>query len=132
MYADYNFYRTEYGGTLIDDEALYRRFSFGADALIDKLTHCRLHNGWPVTHAVKMAACAVAEEFFKDSQSSELAAVQSGIKSENTDGHAVTYADAAATEAARERRLCDAAGVYLPPCDPIRYAGCYGRGGRSC
>ena len=86
MYADYNFYRTEYGGTLIEDEALYRRFSFGTDALIDRLTHCRLHNGWPVTHAVKMAACAVAEEFFKDSQSQELAAVQSGVKSENTDG----------------------------------------------
>ena len=114
------------------DEALYRRFSFGADALIDKLTYCRLHNGWPVTHSVKMAACAVAEEFFKDSQSQELAAVQSGVKSENTDGHAVTYADAAALEAARERRLCDAAGVYLPPCDPIRYAGCYKRGGRLC
>ena len=86
----------------------------------------------PVTDAVKMACCAVAEEISTQSaqqaRSGAAAAAVCGVKAESTDGYSVTYGGYAEMQAAQKVRLWDAAGLYLPPSDPLRYAGFYQRG----
>lgn len=126
MYADFEYYRLTFGGTLIE-ETDWNTFSRQADAYIDHLTFWRLHQGWIVVSAVKMAACAVAEELFTQSKQLSSAAILQGIKSENNDGYAVTFTDAASQRTENTMRLQQAADLYLPPSHPLRYAGFYRR-----
>ncbi len=129
MYADYRFYLDDFQGSAISPQdwpALARR----ADAFIDAITYQRLHDGWPVTDAVKNACCAVAEEIqAQQKYAAALSAAAAGIQSENNDGYSVTFGAYAESQAAYTAKLRDAADVYLPPSDPIRYAGFYRRGG---
>ena len=52
-------------------------------------------------------------------------AAAAGIKSENSDGYSVSYGAHTDMQAAMEAQMLEAAGVYLPPHSPIRYAGLY-------
>ena len=108
-------------------EADWRRISARADAFVDRLTYGRLHHGWEVTEAVKMACCAVAEALHAQqaAQAQGAKAAAAGIKSENSDGYSVSYGAHTDMQAAMEAQMLEAAGVYLPPHSPIRYAGLY-------
>ena len=92
MYADYAFYTGTYQGEDIP-EVDWRRISARADAFVDRLTYGRLHHGWDVTEAVKMACCAVAEALHAQqaAQAQGAKAAAAGIKSENSDGYSVSY-----------------------------------------
>lgn len=120
MYADYAFYVEIFGGELIrslDWPAVSRR----ADAYLDRLTYNRLRNNDAVTDAVRMAACAVAEVMHRHEVTQT--ANPAGIKAESVGGQSVTYEDAAAFQARYDAELLDAAELWLPRSDPLRYAG---------
>lgn len=123
MYADYAFYVETFGGELIqslDWPAVSRR----ADAHLDRLTYNRLRNDDAVTDAVRMAACAVAEVIQRQNQAQ--GANPAGAKSESVGGQSITYEDAATLSAQYDAALLDAADLWLPRTDPLRYAGVYG------
>ena len=49
-----------------------------------------------------------------------------GIKAESVGGQSVTYEDAAASSERYEAELLEAADLWIPRSDPLRYAGVYG------
>ena len=71
-----------------------------------------------------MASCAIAEVIERHRKQQE--ASPSGIKSESVGGQSVTYEDAAAFQARYDAELLDAADLWIPRSDPLRYAGVYG------
>ena len=89
MYADYDFYTNQYGGTDIPAEK-WPRLADRADAHMDALTFGRLKRGWPTTDAVRMACCAMAELLNGQRTGGALEAA-AGVKSEATDGYSVSY-----------------------------------------
>ncbi len=126
MYADYTYYQQSYRGEMIPAQE-WPKMAAQADAFVDAITFGRLHHGWTVTDSVKMACCAVAEEIFSQQQEKSAKASAAGIRSENTDGYSVGYADFSVIQQANRNRRLEAAEVFLPASDPIRYAGLYGR-----
>lgn len=126
MYADYTYYQQSYHGKMIPSEE-WTKMAAQADAFVDAITFDRLHRGWAVTDLIKMACCAVAEEIFSQQQEKSAKISAAGIRSENTDGYSVGYADYSIIQQANQNRRLEAAEVYLPASDPIRYAGLYGR-----
>lgn len=120
VYATYDDYVGLYQGTVLEptDWSPYVR---EASALVDQLTYGRLQRGAPVTDPVKMAVCGAAESLFQSDKAAET--VPSGIKSETVGSHSVTYEDANIITARRRAQAIDAINLYLPPWDPLRYAG---------
>ena len=100
------------------------RISRHADAYLDRLTYNRLRNGAVVTDTVRMAACAVAEVMHRHEETQTANPV--GIKAESVGGQSVTYEDAAASSERYEAELLEAADLWIPRSDPLRYAGVYG------
>lgn len=123
MYADYVFYVEAYGGENIPPLD-WPRISRHADAYLDRLTYNRMKNGAVVTDAVRMAACAVAEVMHRHEETQTANPV--GIKAESVGGQSVTYEDAAASSERYEAELLEAADLWIPRSDPLRYAGVYG------
>ena len=123
MYADYVFYVEAYGGEGIPPLD-WPRISRHADAYLDRLTYIRLRNGAVVTDTVRMAACAVAEVMHRHEETQTANPV--GIKAESVGGQSVTYEDAAASSERYEAELLEAADLWIPRSDPLRYAGVYG------
>lgn len=120
MYADYAFYVGSYGGELISSLD-WPHISCQTDAYLDRLTYNRLRHDSPVTDAVRMAACAVAEVMHRHEVTQT--ANPAGIKAESVGGQSVTYEDAAAFQARYDAELLDAADLWIPRSDPLRYAG---------
>ena len=123
MYADYVFYVEAYGGEGIPPLD-WPRISRHADAYLDRLTYNRLRNGAVVTDTVRMAACAVAEVMHRHEETQTANPV--GIKAESVGGQSVTYEDAAASSERYEAEVLEAADLWIPRSDPLRYAGVYG------
>lgn len=123
MYADYVFYVEAYGGEGIPPLD-WPRISRHADAYLDRLTYNRMKNGAVVTDAVRMAACAVAEVMRRHEETQT--ANPAGIKAESVGGQSVTYEDAVSSAARYDAEMMEAADLWLPRTDPLRYAGVYG------
>ena len=89
MYADYNFYVTEYMGSAIPDTA-YDGIARAADAYINYITHNRIRVDelpeW-VLERVKMAACAVAETCYKQVGDED----STTVSSESVGNHSKSY-----------------------------------------
>ena len=113
MYADFAFYKNEFKGIQIEDEAVFDSAEVKAEAFINTLTYGRISED-SIPRGVQMAACAVAE--IMDGGEAQLR----GISSENNDGYSVSYA-AGTEEAATYRRAYDTARFYLP--SELLYAG---------
>lgn len=112
MYADYAFYKSPFGGSLIlesDFPALERQ----AELHIDFITFNRLHQGYDVTDNVKMAVCAVAETIKKHEAAAQTAETTAALKSENVDGYNVSYSDYETTKASINFAKTSAAMPYL-------------------
>lgn len=125
LYADFAYYQGTYHGALISaaDWPLRER---EASAFIDRITFGRLRHGWEVTADVQNAVCTVAEKLqLLDTQTAAQAQAASaaGIASENTDGYSVSYKSPAEAQQARNAALLDAASLWLPADEPLRYAG---------
>ena len=90
MYADYNFYLTEYKGSLIPDAA-FAGLERAASAYIDYITHNRIPASnlpeW-VMGKVKMAVCAVAETCYKQMTDED----STTVSSESVGNHSKSYA----------------------------------------
>lgn len=119
IYADYSFYSEVYQGNLTSVQ--FAPAARDASAYIDQITFGRLKRGAPVTEAVKMATCAVAEAIAKNAGRQEQQAA--GVKSETVAGHSVTYEDASACLRRQKAEMADAANRWLLLSDPLRYAG---------
>ena len=86
-YADYDWYKTNYFGSVIPEEA-FPSFAMKASYLVDGLTAGNLQSLDTAPDCVKDAICAAAEKLYQFDQSPT-----KEIKSENNDGYSVTYAD---------------------------------------
>ena len=111
MYADYNFYITEYMGSTIPATA-YDGIARAADAFINYITHNRIKveelPEW-VLERVKMAACAVADTCYKqiDDESSP------AVSSESVGNHSKSYAVVHRSFDERQREKLIHAKTYL-------------------
>ena len=112
MYADYVFYRDTYHGSAVDEDA-FAALERQASLFIDRITFNWLHQGRPVTDAVKMAACAVVDALKEHEDARQEAVTAAGVKSENTDGYSVSYQNADDIRAAVESAMLEAARPYL-------------------
>lgn len=108
MYADFEYYKNNFFGRVIENEPLFNGLCAKAAAYIDKITYNRICE---VTADVKNAVCAVCEVFAQDYG-------RGGIKSESCDGYSVTYED----DKVFYGKLRAAAMLYLP--QNLTYAGC--------
>lgn len=95
-YADYDYYKNSYGGSLITED----KFSFTAaraSDIIDEATFSRLENSVPeeFSEKVRVCCCELAESIYSytvrtgDSESS--GGASSGIASEKIGQYSVTY-----------------------------------------
>ena len=110
MYADYNFYTTEYKGSLIPETA-YAEQAREATAYIDCLTHNRIVLAdlpAAVQSKVKMAACAVAEICYK-----QMTDESPTVSSESVGNHSKSYAVVNKGFAERQHEKLSKAKMYL-------------------
>jgi hypothetical protein len=111
MYADYNFYKTEYMGSAIPETA-YGAISRAADAYLNYITHNRIKVDelpeW-VVNRVKMAACAIAETCYKQEGDED----STKVASESVGNHSKSYAVVRVDYRQREREKLSHAKEYL-------------------
>lgn len=115
-YADY---QTVYKGKL--SEADYGSVSDEACAYIDKITYQRLEGDIP--DYVKKAVCAVADIIFSRNELLKDSKFQSRVKSFNNDGYSETYDSYSTVQRSFKKEIYDAATIYIPLSNPLRYAG---------
>lgn len=103
IYADYYFYKNEYGGTLLpgaDDLAADHKKEFrDASALIDQYTFGKAASLDPVPDYIKYCCCELAEASYTMSKLRDNA----GKSSESVQGWSVSYVSAA--DADKELKL---------------------------
>ena len=105
-YADYAYYSGTYGGAFAETD--YNRLSGRASAYIDAITFGRAAGaaGGTFDGRLKDACCAVADAY-------ALAERGGIIASESNDGVSVTYVAGVSKLKTEDRRLYDAAALYL-------------------
>lgn len=113
MYAEYTYYKSDYGGTLT--VADFSRHSKLATAHIDKITNQRAKTATGSDlEAVKMAMCAVVDELDKQERGGI-------VTSESNDGISRSYAVGSVIKSSAQR-IYDVAAVYLSGTN-LLYAG---------
>ena len=100
-YADYAFYESVYGGTLLDS-AEFQRLSARGEEYLEALTFGRCGDDLPEPHqrAAAMAFCAILEEIRRTEGTG-------GLKEEQVGEWSRTYRESP------EKRIAEAARVYL-------------------
>lgn len=89
MYADYIYYTQTFAGTLVPAEE-YPSFARKVENYINYITSHKISKD-NVPEEVRIAVCTTVEELYILYQSRSN--IPQGVKSENTDGYSVTYAD---------------------------------------
>lgn len=84
MYADFEYYRTQYNGTLITDKNQFERQAIEACCLIDEMTMGRIR---AASDEVKRAVCAVCEISYREDKQDQ----EAQIASESVGPHSVSY-----------------------------------------
>ena len=107
-YADFTYYEDTFLGTTIA-EADFPRLALRASAVIDQITFGRAATDTENTNAIKNAMCAVAEEI----QTQEAASNVDGITSESQGQYSVSYGANSNRARSNQRKLEDAAKVWL-------------------
>lgn len=98
-YADYNWYKSEYFGVTVPEEA-FPSFAMKASYLVDGLTAGNLQNLEAAPDCVKDAVCAAVDKLYQFEQSPA-----KEIKSENNDGYSVTYTDTSEGKALDDAKM---------------------------
>lgn len=111
-YADYSWYSTKYGGTVIPVLA-FPRHARWATSLIDAVTYGNIDSDDKVLDAVRDACCAAAEMAYNYYRSSVDVEGGRGMKSENNDGYSVTFDDSVSTESALRAECIATIRAYL-------------------
>lgn len=109
-YADFVYYRSDFGGRVISSESDFNSVIGKASAYIDRITFGRSKEK-AETEEVKKAACAVCEVMYQNES-------RYGISSENNDGYSVTYLNNSTNEQKDQKR---AACLFLS--DELIYRG---------
>lgn len=104
MYADYDYYRTLYGGKLSDEE--YTFAAARASEYLASVTHDRITEDILTGRAVKMCCCAMADLIQKQEQ-------RDGKTAEKVGDYSVSYADSSTNQTARQKRRYELAYMYL-------------------
>ena len=110
QYADFEYYKTEFHGTVIASAAEFDSMEIKARAYVDTVTFGRAASA-AESSEVKNATCAICEIYQQYSK-------HEGISSENNDGYSVTYLS---NSRLLTGRLAQAAKVFLPA--KLRYRG---------
>lgn len=114
----YDFYTSVFRGDKIP-ESSWAACAREAGAYLNRLTFGRLAAVAEVADCVRLAACAVAEVIHEQQQSID--ARGPGVKSESLDGYSVAFEGR--QDGSWNKRKREAADLYFPPSDPLRYAG---------
>lgn len=120
MYADYEYYRFSYNGSLLEEEQ-WPAAVRAAEAYLDAVTFGRLRRGWDVDEPVRMACCAAAEVAGRYQRAAAERAP--GLSGFNNDGYSESYAASADLAAQQQAEMGAAVDLYLPRSHPLRYAG---------
>ncbi|QNO18817.1 hypothetical protein [Caproicibacterium amylolyticum] len=124
MYATFDFYSSAYLGTLISVTD-WPRYERDASLYIDRLTYERLiTDPLKVTDRVKSAVCAVAEALKRQDDAESKSSEREGVKSFSNDGYSESYGSITTIRKSYDKLKVDAANLWLPTSDPLRYAGC--------
>lgn len=103
MYASYEYYQTEYGGSL--DEITFNRNIRIADKILDKLTHHRLINSFPIEPSavedIYQCECALVDYEAMVSMANDKQAKGEVVKSMSSGSESVTYDTTIYEEASR-------------------------------
>lgn len=110
MYAEYNFYISDYKGSVIPDAPGYDRAAVEASAFLDYVTHNHIKDLTDeIMVKVKLAQCAIADVCYKQMQD-EVANV---VSSESVGNHSVSYAVSKVSFRQRELEKYTKAKIYL-------------------
>lgn len=114
LYADYEFYISEYKGDLLKEE--FEKSIMKASAYVRRITFGRADDNMEMEEA-KLATCAVCDLIANDEK---VRSKHSGrvVTSENTDGYSVSYESGGNGETADEllyRKIFDTLELYLMP-----------------
>ncbi len=108
MYADYEFYKDTFGGTMIS-ESEFTRLMIIASAYVDKITFNRameISEDDPTYRLLKLAACDIAEVLKREDEGGE-------IQSESVGSYSVSYADTPTKKLSLEEKIIQAGKRYL-------------------
>ena len=119
LHVSYADYQSVYKGTLTDSD--YGRVADEACAYIDRITYQRLEGDIP--DYAKKAVCAVADVIFSKNKLLKDSKFQSRVKSFNNDGYSETYDSYSTVQRSFKKEIYDAATIYIPLSNPLRYAG---------
>ena len=126
--VDYQYYVDVFKGDTIT-EADFKKHSRRAELMVNRMTYGRIHEFElrpGDSEAVKAAICAVAEILAEDHRQKEMTGGRL-VKSVNTDGESVTYADIPDNrppEEALYSKCCSEARLYLED-TTLLYPGVY-------
>lgn len=119
-YADYEFYKEKFHGSIIPDEAAFLNASVRASRYVKYITFGRVSSTFEKDYPeyaedIKCAVCAVADVFY---QAEKRTSAHDGreVASESNDGYSVTYADAGRSEGGcslAEKQALQNARMYL-------------------
>lgn len=112
-YIDYTYYKDVYrGNAMPKDECT--RVAQKASAYLRYITMNRITQ--PVPEEVRDACCEIAENIYAAAKTAALSEKSNGVKSENNDGHSVTFLTPGELNTAyrnTEKKNRDAARMYL-------------------
>jgi len=111
MYADYTFYSDEYRGYKLDGDS-FPRLAQRASDYLDYITLGKAQGAADDTR-LKKACCAIAEAFDEIEKAESSSKDGGEIASEHVGGHSVTYRSSAEYIVGVQKRLKEAARMYL-------------------
>lgn len=116
LYADYEYYTSEYKGNLTKEE--FEKSITKASAFVRRITFGRADDNMELAE-VKLAACAVCELLANDEKSRSLGRA---VTSESTDGYSVSYESIASADDILGIKIFKTLELYLMPTG-LLYAG---------
>ena len=110
MYAEYNFYISDYKGSVIPDATAYDRAAVEASTYLDYITRNHIKDlAEEIMVKVKLAQCAIADVCYKQVQDD----VANVVSSESVGNHSVTYSVSKVGFRQRELEKFSKAKIYL-------------------
>lgn len=113
IYADFDFYQTEYYGTSVDVSD-FDRLALRASTFIDYYTMGKAQAKAELP-AVKMCCCALAEQYRVIEQYASQSADGKALKSQTVGAWSQTYTSGAELEVEARKRLAGIVNEYLAP-----------------
>lgn len=116
MYADFNFYTTQYGGTLISEDE-FNRYSRRAAVFMDYYTRNKLKAYYDQAEdktAIQMCACELAECYSLIEQTKAQSISNGGeLQSESVGSYSRTFRSGAEIEAYLNAKMAGVMQMYL-------------------